>query len=94
MNSALTGLRSSSAGATDAGAARAFGETLAARLNHVLARHIADRWRVTSRLDLVFDRLYLRLCLPAMRHGTAGARKRYAGLVEGTDGTRGLFCLR
>jgi DNA polymerase-2 len=78
-------------GEADAVAARAFGETLAARLNHDLARHIADRWRVTSRLDLVFDRLYLRLCLPAMRHGTAGARKRYAGLVEGPDGARVLF---
>ena len=67
---------------TEAEAARAFGEALAARLNRDLARHVADRWRVESRLDLVFDRLYLRLCLPAMRHGTAGARKRYAGLVE------------
>ncbi|HYN02348.1 MAG TPA: DNA polymerase II, partial [Vicinamibacteria bacterium] len=78
-------------GVVDAGAARAFGETLAARLNRGLARHIAQRWRVTSRLDLVVDRLYLRLCLPAMRHGTAGARKRYAGLVEGPDGGRVLF---
>ena len=78
-------------GAIDPPAARAFGEALAARLNRDLARYIADRWRVTSRLDLVFDRLYLRLCLPAMRHGTAGARKRYAGLVEGTDGARVLF---
>jgi len=50
-------------GAVDAGAARAFGETLAARLDRDLARHVADRWRVTSRLDLVFDRLYLRLAL-------------------------------
>ena len=78
-------------GAADAGAARAFGETLAAALNRDLARHIADRWRVTSRLDLAFDRLYLRLCLPAMRHGTAGARKRYAGLVDASGGTRVVF---
>jgi DNA polymerase-2 len=78
-------------GAMDPGAARAFGGSLAASLNQDLARHIADRWHVTSRLDLVFDRLYLRLCLPAMRHGTAGARKRYAGLVEGPDGGRVVF---
>ena len=50
-----------------------------------------ERWRVESRLDLVFDRLYLRLCLPAMRHDAAGARKRYAGLVETTGGTRVVF---
>jgi DNA polymerase-2 len=78
-------------GEADAGAARAFGERLAATLNHDLARHVADRWRVTSRLDLAFDRLYLRLCLPAMRHGTAGARKRYAGLVHSPGGARVVF---
>jgi DNA polymerase II len=78
-------------GEADAGAARAFGEALAARLNEDLARHVADRWRVTSRLDLVFDRLYLRLCLPAMRHAAAGARKRYAGLVDEPGGARLLF---
>ena len=78
-------------GEAEAAAARAFGETLAATLNRDLARHIADRWRVTSRLDLVFDRLYLRLCLPALRHGTAGARKRYAGLVEAEGGARVVF---
>jgi DNA polymerase-2 len=78
-------------GEKDAAAARALGETLAAGLNRDLARHIAERWRVTSRLELVFDRLYLRLFLPAVRHGTAGARKRYAGLVEAKDGPRVAF---
>jgi DNA polymerase-2 len=37
---------------------------------------------VESKLELEFERLYLRLLLPALRHGSAGARKRYAGLVE------------
>jgi DNA polymerase-2 len=78
-------------GEEDPAAARAFGEALAATLNRDLARHVADRWRVTSRLDLAFDRLYLRLCLPAVRHGTAGARKRYAGLTEAKDGPRLVF---
>jgi DNA polymerase II len=70
-------------GAADPAAARAFGEETAARLTRELATHIAGRWRVASRLELVFDRLYLRLCLPAMRSTRAGARKRYAGLVDG-----------
>ncbi len=78
-------------GVEDKVAARAFGQALAGRLNEDLARHVAERWRVTSRLDLAFDRLYRRLCLPAMRHGTAGARKRYAGLVDGPEGPRLLF---
>ena len=78
-------------GAPDATAARGVGETLAAQLNGELARHVEERWRVTSRLELVFDRLYLRLCLPAVRHGSAGARKRYAGLVESPGGGRVAF---
>ncbi len=78
-------------GAASAAEARTFGETLAARLNGELAAHIREQWRVESRLDLVFDRLYLRLCLPAMRHGTAGARKRYAGLVADKNGEHVVF---
>ena len=77
--------------AADGAAARSFGEALAARLNRDLATHIKERWRVESRLELVFDRLYLRLCLPAMRHGTAGARKRYAGLIDTEQGRRVVF---
>ncbi len=78
-------------GVTDAAAARAFGRSLAGRLNRELATHIQERWRVESRLDLVFDRLYLRLCLPAMRHDPTGARKRYAGLVDTPSGERVVF---
>jgi DNA polymerase-2 len=70
-------------GESQADDARRLGERLAASLNRDLAAHIAATWRVESRLELVFDRLYQRLCLPSVRHGTAGARKRYAGLVEG-----------
>jgi len=65
--------------------------SLAALLNRELAAHIAQRWRVTSRLELVFDRLYLRLCLPSMRHDAAGARKRYAGLAETKQGPKVVF---
>jgi DNA polymerase-2 len=72
-------------------AARALGEALAEALNRDLARHVADRWRVESRLEVVFDRLYRRLLLPAVRHGTTGARKRYAGLVDAKDGPRVVF---
>ena len=78
-------------GAPDPGAARRAGQALAAGINRDLAGYIKERWRVDSRLDLVFDRLYLRLCLPAMRHGPSGARKRYAGLVEAGSGRRVVF---
>jgi DNA polymerase-2 len=78
-------------GAADPDAARAFGEQLAAALSRDLATHVRSRWRVESRLELVFDRLYLRLCLPAMRQDAAGARKRYAGLVADGRASRVVF---
>jgi DNA polymerase-2 len=62
------------------------GRELAAQLNTELRRHIAERWRVASRMELEFEKLYLKLFLPRARHSTRGASKRYAGLLGGADG--------
>ncbi len=78
-------------GAASVEDAQAFGSALAQTLTRDLAAHIAQRWTAQSRLELEFERLYLRLCLPALRGGTAGARKRYAGLVEGPKGRQVVF---
>jgi len=78
-------------GGTDPAAARRLGEKLATQITRDLSEHIARTWRVESRLELQFERLYLRLCLPAVRHGSAGARKRYAGLVASDGGARVVF---
>jgi len=78
-------------GLDDPQAAQELGLRLAAELNDDLADHVARTWRVESRLELEFERLYLRLLLPAIRHGTAGARKRYAGLVQNNGETRVVF---
>ena len=69
-------------GEEDAAGARRAGETLVARLNRDLSAHVRTTWEVESRLELEFETLYVRLLLPAMRHGSGGARKRYAGLAE------------
>lgn len=61
------------------------GRELSLALNRDLARHIADRWRVTSQLELKFERLYLKLFLPQARHSTRGASKRYAGMPYGQE---------
>jgi len=62
-------------------------QRLAAALNEALASHIEARWRVCSRLELEFEKLYLRLFLAHARNSTRGASKRYAGLVH--DGGTG-----
>src|SRR5262249_48189086 len=58
------------------------GPRLAAALNEELTRYIHGRWRVHSRLELEFEKTYLRLILPQARHSTRGASKRYAGLLR------------
>jgi DNA polymerase-2 len=78
-------------GADDPEDARRAGRSLVERLNEDLDRHVRDTWRVESRLELEFETLYLRLMLPHVRHGTAGARKRYAGLVERDGEARVVF---
>jgi DNA polymerase II len=75
-------------GAADAGAAREQGAELAATLNSNLSQYIQERWRVTSRLSLKFEKLYLRLLLPRARNSERGASKRYAGLRQGNANGR------
>ena len=72
-------------GIDDAAAARAQGAAIGERMNVELAEYITQTWRVDSRLELEFEKLYLKLFLPSARHSTTGARKRYAGLVDGAD---------
>jgi DNA polymerase II len=71
------------AGMTDPEQARERGRELAAALNGEIARYIEEHWRVRSRLELKFEKLYLKLFLPRARHSTRGASKRYAGLLHG-----------
>ena len=52
---------------------------LAGDLNDDLPPHRGALARA-SRLELEFEKLYLKLFLPRARHGTRGASKRYAGL--------------
>ena len=65
--------------------ARQAGPRLAAMLNDAVADYIDGKWGVPSRLELEFEKLYVKLFLPSVRHGGAGARKRYAGVVDGAD---------
>jgi DNA polymerase-2 len=70
-------------GSDDAESASRQGRDLAAALNRDLGRYIDERWRVVSRMELEFEKLYLKLFLPRARQSTRGASKRYAGLLGG-----------
>src|SRR5687767_12525070 len=72
-------------GIADAEQARATGKQLAGKLNQDIAAFIGEQWRVTSRLELKFEKLYLRLFLPRARNSMRGASKRYAGLLNADD---------
>ena len=67
----------------DADAARSTGPRLAQELNEAIATYTRDKWQVASRLEMEFEKLYMKLFLPSVRHGASGARKRYAGLIDG-----------
>ncbi|HEY6641938.1 MAG TPA: DNA polymerase II [Povalibacter sp.] len=72
-------------GMDDPAAAQQHGRDLAAQLSAEVARYIEERWQVTSRLELKFEKLYSRLFLAQARNSTRGASKRYAGLRYGQD---------
>ena len=65
--------------------ARERGRELSMQLTQALTRYIDERWGVQSRLELKYEKLYLRLFLARARHSTRGASKRYAGLRQGQD---------
>lgn len=72
-------------GVADPEDAALLGESLAAEMTQAVAHYIGERWGVASRMELEFEKLYVKLFLPSVRHGTGGARKRYAGLRAGSD---------
>jgi DNA polymerase-2 len=75
-----------SCGLDEPGSLMQRGGELAQQLTRELAADIQERWRVPSRLELKYEKLYLRLFLLKARHSTRGASKRYAGLRQGKDG--------
>ena len=72
-------------GFADPQGAHARGEDLVRKINAAIARYVRDKWGLESRLELEFEKLYTRLFLPSVRHGSAGARKRYTGVLYGGD---------
>lgn len=70
------------AGPAEALALDKFGSVLIDRLNASLADHVEAQWGLESLLEVELEKVFVRLFLPSVRRGTAGARKRYAGLLR------------
>jgi len=67
------------------------GEELAGEVNAELRRYLSERWAVSSRLTLRFEKSYSRFFLPPLRaEGAAprGRAKGYAGLLAPLPGDR------
>lgn len=73
-----------SSGITDPDETKIVGLRLVSEMNQEVADYIRAEWHLESRLELEFEKLYVRLFLPSIRHGTSGARKRYAGVRHGS----------
>jgi DNA polymerase-2 len=64
---------------------------LAEKLNRHLAHEVQLRFQVESKLELEFERLFLRFFMPTIRGHQTGSKKRYAGLVLNADGIKELY---
>lgn len=74
-----------SSGTVDIAQATEQGHQLTREFNEELLSYIEREWRVESKLELEFEKLYSRLFLLPLKKGSGGARKRYAGQISTTS---------
>ena len=74
-----------SSGSDDPRYAQDLGQSLVGQINAELATHVRALSGVESKLELEYEKLYAKLFLASVRHGSSGARKRYAGVLVGED---------
>lgn len=67
----------------------ALGKELTSYINDFYKEYVKKNYSRESFLELQFEKLYLSLMIPKIRGQDAGAKKRYAGLIE-TDGKEEL----
>jgi DNA polymerase II len=58
------------------------GKKLEKEINNFYENHIKKEYKRKSFLELEYEKCYLRFLMPKLRGSTAGAKKRYAGLIE------------
>ncbi|MCL4218515.1 MAG: DNA polymerase II, partial [Candidatus Hydrogenedentes bacterium] len=80
-------------------AAVSAGKELAVTLNAWWRAHLRDELNLDSRLEIQFEKLFLRFFMPSIRGSETGSKKRYAGLAHGAAGAptvkfTGMECVR
>ncbi len=68
-------------GEADPARAAARGRALCTAIGQAVGAALEAEFGCTSRLELEFEKVYVRFFMPEVRAGTAGSKKRYAGLV-------------
>jgi DNA polymerase-2 len=64
---------------------------LSKKLNRHVAEELKKRFKVESKLEVEFEKLFLRFFMPTIRGKKMGSKKRYAGLIVNEDGEKELF---
>lgn len=67
--------------AGDKGAEK-IGEEIQDSINEFYDNHVKEKYARKSFLELEFEKMYLSLLMPKTRGSSAGAKKRYAGLIK------------
>tara|TARA_Y100000310_G_C20687729_1_gene820198 strand:+ start:1486 stop:3783 length:2298 start_codon:yes stop_codon:yes gene_type:complete len=58
------------------------GEELEKKINLEFDKFVNKKYGLKSFLEMEFEKCYIRFLMPRVRSGTAGAKKRYAGLMK------------
>ena len=66
------------------------GGALVAHVNRWFARHLQEEFELDNALELQFETHYRRFLMPTIRGSEEGSKKRYAGLVQKSDGNEAM----
>jgi DNA polymerase-2 len=67
------------------------GNQLSAKLNDYLTAELRQQFKVDSRLDIEFEKLFEHFFMPTIRGRNTGSKKRYAGLFLNDAGADELY---
>ncbi|HEY6528217.1 MAG TPA: DNA polymerase II [Cellvibrionaceae bacterium] len=67
------------------------GTALAKGLNQWWAAHLVEQWSLECALEIQFETHFQRFLMPTLRGAETGTKKRYAGLIKDSSGSRLLF---